>query len=129
MADEKRTYEVIASILTTPERRYRTGELVELTAEQAEHALAAGGVKLPGEDEEPAAESAEGTESGEGGPADGSGEGADDESDAGSGGDVRLPAQSEPKAAFVDYAVDHLGLDRDAAEAMSKPELIQLTRQ
>lgn len=127
MADEKQTYEVTASILTTPERRYRKGEFVELTAEQAEHALAAGGVKVPGQDEEPAAELAEGGESGEGEPADDSG--ADDGAGADAGGGAKPPAQSEPKAAFVAYAVDHLGLDRDGAEAMSKAELVELTRQ
>lgn len=42
---------------------------------------------------------------------------------------AKPPAQAESKAAFVAYAVDHLGLDRDGAEAMSKAELIELTRQ
>lgn len=101
------TYEVLASVLTTSAGRYRLGANVELSAAEAERMLKLGAVRVPGDDSDAEAESYD-----------------DDGGEA-----ARPPAQSEPKAAFVDYVVEHMGVEQEQAEAMSKAELVDLTRQ
>lgn len=140
------TYEVLASILTTKTSRYRKGDLVELTGPEEERALRFGAVRVPGSEPEPDADPADdASEDGddddthddtsedpsEDGDDQGEGAGDEDDGDAGTPeattGD-KPPAQSEPKAAFVDYAVDVLSIDRQDAEAMSKADLVELVR-
>lgn len=43
-------------------------------------------------------------------------------------GEAGPPSEREPKAAFVDYVVGVLGVDRAEAEGMSKADLVELAR-
>ncbi|WP_052069856.1 hypothetical protein [Rhodococcoides fascians] len=113
-------------------KRYRKGDVVTLNVEEAKRLVAAGAVVEPGSIERAAAEQARrvyenalaalpdsvrrevlAVQNGE----------ASTLPDAADADSVERPAKSHSKAKWEDYAV-HLGWDRAAAEALTKPDLI-----